>query len=94
VAGDARRAADDQAAEARENLRKNLVKNTFKIIVEAAIGSFALVYIWALTRWARQLKSYGRNTEAYNAAKQGKRSRKSAITGLALPGKGRKRRSI
>ncbi len=93
--GDARRAADDQATEARENLRENLVKNTFKIIVEASIGAFALVYIWALTRWARQLKSYGRNTEALKAAKQGKRSKKkSSKIGLPLLGKGRKRRTL
>ena len=90
--GDARRAADSQAAQARENLKDNLIKNTFKIIAEAAIGSFALVYIWALTKWARKLKSYGRNTEAMDAAKQGKRSRKSSNTGLLLPGKGRKKR--
>lgn len=90
--GDARRAADDQAAQARENLRDNLVKNTFKIIVEAAVGAFALVYIWALTKWARKLKFYGRNTEAINVAQQDERKQKSSKTGIPFPGKRRKKR--
>jgi len=51
--------ADAQAKQARSNLRQNLMKNTAKLIAQSFIGGFIFMYIWSMTRWARQLKSYG-----------------------------------
>lgn len=91
--GEARRSAEDQAASARKNLKENLLKNTAKILLEAGIGAFVLTYIWALTKWARQLKSYGRNNQEIQAATDGKRRRKVKETGSQpLSKKIRKRR--
>lgn len=69
--GEARRAADDQARQARENLKQNLIKNSLKIAAEALVASFALVYIWRLTAWARRLESYGRRTMATESGPSG-----------------------
>jgi len=88
--GAARQAADTQAQNARENLRDNLLKNTAKIVIEAAIGAGILIYTWALTKWARHRKSYGRNAETLAIANQGKRLRKNSKAGK----QSRKRRSV
>ncbi len=82
--GEARRAADDQAKEAKANLKANLIKNSVKIAAEALVAACALVYVWHLTAWARRLESYGRRTQTAAAG--------PAQSGPDGPNQGKRRR--
>jgi hypothetical protein len=50
--------ANTQAIAARANLRRNLLKNTFKLAIESLIGGVIFIYIWSITAWARNFASY------------------------------------
>jgi hypothetical protein len=88
--GEAKRAAETQASEARANLKENLIKNSIKITAEAFVAGFALIYIWALTPWARQLESYGRRLSNEGTNANGLVQR---LSHLPKPGSKRRRRN-
>lgn len=46
--------ADERAEQARNNVTSNLIKNSLKLLLEGAMGSFLFLYTWLVTRWARR----------------------------------------
>lgn len=50
----ARETAENQATEARKNVKENLTKNSIKLILEALIAGCLFLYTWYVTGWARR----------------------------------------
>ncbi len=50
----------EKANQARKNLKRNLLKNTARLIAGFFVSSGLLFYLWKKTDWARNLSSYKR----------------------------------
>lgn len=56
--GKAEQRGRNQAEQARQNLKRNLLKNTTRLLLGCMISSFTLFYLWKGTKWARDLRCY------------------------------------
>lgn len=67
-----------KANQARQNLKRNLLKNTIRLIIGCAVSVITFLIIWNNTTWARNFSSY-RNAKILPASFQN--NKKSASRG-------------